>query len=866
MVAEQPYVSSTRNAAGLFYSFKGRLTLDPSIDNWVDTQRAPAITVTTPTSVPWTVGQTVWSTQWSDWTVNWTGTSTERVYARQNYTEFLQMGGAGHTAAIQLNAFIDVRTTTTSQSRNQTITTYDGMTAQTQSLGDKIIATSVIPYIRPQVIRCNGIGMKFRTKLFTFFDGEAMNAYVTPTDDDFNPTGSIGDDLVTDNNGNVWFLLTIPSDGSKQFTTGSKIVKISDSIDNSDDASTTSAQATFTAAGLLETVQDTLLTTMVPEFTTSTVTQWSNTSIRTNVGQYDPLAETFAVSLPTNVPGYSVTSIDLFFQTKDPNFGAIVQLRTVDNAGNIESTIIPYSSVQVEPADIHVSADGLTPTNIKFEAPIYLLNGQQYAFVVIPVNNNPNTTLWTAVLGESDINTGYRITTQPYTGVMFISSNNNTWSPIQTEDIKFTLYRAVYSQTPGTVNVANESIENLHLNQVSSDFTYYGEPVQGDATLTLQNVTGGTVANTYFVTGATSHTTGQIMKVDGTTYTVRNATVTDANTTFAQQASKYIVGETLSFTYANSAPVTGLSAQVHTQSISSGFLFAYQNNGANNFVMKLTDSTGTFKVGERIRGLYSNTTAVVDQVNDYKFDTISPQVSFIAMDNTSVTWNATLTSNTYTSTASTVVMNDNETFLQENLVMSRSNEKQYLSGNQSLKYSATLSSVNDYNSPVIDLNTMYAILVHNIVNNDVTGENGTHGGACYNRYLSQKITLADGNDAEDLLVYLTVYRPPTTDVHVYYKLLHAEDSDTFDDVSWVEMEVTSKTAYSDASNPDDFIDFTYGIPDTYLTGDEGQVQYQNSNGVTFTGYKYFAIKICLTTPDSSLVPKASSLRAIALQI
>ena len=44
------------------------------------------------------------------------------------------------------------------------------------------------------------------------------------------------------------------------------------------------------------------------------------------------------------------------------------------------------------------------------------------------------------------------------------------------------------------------------------------------------------------------------------------------------------------------------------------------------------------------------------------------------------------------------------------------------------------------------------------------------------------------------------------------------------------------------------------------------MQYTNSQGVTFTGYKFFKIKIVLLSPNTSIVPRVKDLRAIALQL
>jgi hypothetical protein len=50
-----------------------------------------------------------------------------------------------------------------------------------------------------------------------------------------------------------------------------------------------------------------------------------------------------------------------------------------------------------------------------------------------------------------------------------------------------------------------------------------------------------------------------------------------------------------------------------------------------------------------------------------------------------------------------------------------------------------------------------------------------------------------------------------------------------------------------------------------MTGPLGEYQY-SVNGATYTGYKYFAIKIVMIADNSAVVPRASDLRVIALQV
>jgi hypothetical protein len=153
------------------------------------------------------------------------------------------------------------------------------------------------------------------------------------------------------------------------------------------------------------------------------------------------------------------------------------------------------------------------------------------------------------------------------------------------------------------------------------------------------------------------------------------------------------------------------------------------------------------------------------------------------------------------------------------------------------------------------------VFVRNILNNDTTGEDGVSGGNLTNKYISKTITLADGQDAEDILVKLTSYRPPNTDVKMWVKIRHAEDPQTIDEKSWSLMNY-NESLFSSSADRNDFIEFDYTFPTSMMSNG---VVYYVSNSVTFTGFKQFAIKIGLMGTDAANPPKVTDLRAIALQ-
>jgi len=173
----------------------------------------------------------------------------------------------------------------------------------------------------------------------------------------------------------------------------------------------------------------------------------------------DPLAQTFFVQ---NDVGVFITRADLFMATKDETLPLIVQLRTV-KLGVPTDEVIPFGEVILEPNQIGVSDNSTVITPVVFPGPVYLSPNQTYALVLLSVSSNYST--WISRVGEVDIKTvnspesdQLLIASQPSLGSLFKSQNGETWNASQWEDLKFTLFRATYGKTQGTVNFTNPSL------------------------------------------------------------------------------------------------------------------------------------------------------------------------------------------------------------------------------------------------------------------------------------------------------------------------------------------------------------------------------------------------------------------------
>ena len=210
---------------------------------------------------------------------------------------------------------------------------------------------------------------------------------------------------------------------------------------------------------IIETVQNTIISTRTAgvEFRATNETEnITRTDVQRGasrqVGYHDPLAQTFMID---DEGGVFLTSIDLFFSSKDANIPLTLQIRNTVN-GYPGQNILPFSELSLNPADVNISADATVKTTFTFPSPVYVQENTEYSFVLMA--NSTDYNCYVGRLGETVIGSDRTISAQPYAGVMFKSQNGVTWTTEQNEDIKFTLKRAEFENVTGDVHLTNDTL------------------------------------------------------------------------------------------------------------------------------------------------------------------------------------------------------------------------------------------------------------------------------------------------------------------------------------------------------------------------------------------------------------------------
>ncbi len=670
---EQPYATTTENLNPfLIFDWVGNIELDPPLDEWKDTRRAPELVVNINGSFDnmarnlgldnTSTSEIPLGTEWNEWQDQWSG--NPRTTTRWQGDSLVQT-----TSRDVVQTRSGIRSVVVPQ-------------AVRHSLGSRVISVAFAPFIRQRTITFTARGMRPNTRVHPFFDNIDISTYVTPSG------GSLGGNLVTDANGSVvgTFAIPDPFNGvNPRWRTGKKVFRLTSSSTNSSTESDieTSAEADYDAKGLIETVQEAVISTREARTIRTSLTG-NRTTTRTasrvignrgggggddgpaaNGGRGDPLAQSFIIE---EADGSFITSVDTFFSTKSTTIPVRAEIRKMVN-GYPSTKLIPFAQKYLNPGDVNTSTDGTTATTFTFDSPVYLQEGIEYCLVLYSDSTDYN--VYVARLGDKVIGGDRTVSKQPASGVLFKSANNRTWQPDQMEDLKYTLKKAVFDTTAsGTLTLANKTLPTKLLNNNS-----------------IRTFNGSTTIRVFH-------------KNHGMHSTSDNVTIGD----IASGTYNGITHSNINGTYTSIKNIT-----LDSYDVVAG--------GAANATGDVGGATAT-------------------ATQNRLFDVLQLQIGHVVHPSTSLSANLRTTTGksvhgTETpftlqsaSDAQSVVLGDNIYFTSPRMVASGINETNEMSGT-SCVVNITFSSSNANLSPVIDLKRVNAFAISNRLNNPTVSSTDT---------------------------------------------------------------------------------------------------------------------------------------------
>ena len=921
----QPLASKTLNINPFnVVNYLGKIALNPSSDIWVDTTRKADVLVNLGGDkdawdlVMRGLSSAGYEYEWGNWQTQWTGT-----------TQSTQRFGDGGIVRANFN-----RTTTTTSSAQTRSGILSRVVPQTitQSIGDRVIDVSVIPYMRAKTVLFTATDFKPDTILYPFFDNTSVEQYVarankfilatnnlgystktanTETIRVFNnttasnnatavvvktsnnsifvanlvPTGNlnlananvIGDisgtsiriagyehysgktntatsttivfaldatgannegyyantansntisivsgtgvgqqrtissyvaatrtatissawtttpdttsfysigRLTTTRSGDVAGVFNIPT---STFRTGEKSFRLIDTSTGDIPSSSTNGDAAFFAQGLLQTTENTIVSTIQPVIQRTSVND-NRVTTTTSVndvpiaGWWDPLAQTFLIAPAQYNQGIFVEKIRVCFKTKHDTSPVTLQLRPTVNGYPSSTIVYPYGSVTLTPDKVNITAspdldDATKCTDFVFDTPIYMLPGE-HSFVLL--SNSNGYEAYVGEVGKLDIVSGLQISEQPYGGSLFQSQNGSTWTADQNVDMLFRISRKVFSTSSATaqflVDKPTSNIDYDLINTVTSEVTMANTSLS--YSFLSEKSTGGL---TSFITFnpkedyAMDDGNGRrvLNPTTGNTSFILKATMSTSNPDVSPILDTTRFGTILVDNYINALPL-----------LNTGFLIANSGNAyANSADVTVTISGGGGSGAVATATVAANIITTITVTSGGTGYTTSPTITITPGSgggaNASVTYN---------------------------------------------------------------------------------GEDKKTGGNAATRYMTRRVTLADGFDSGDLRVYLTAYKPSGSEINVYYKLLSGSDSEVFDNKSYQLMAQLGNPNFV-STNKRDYRELSFAPGASSVANNS--ISY-TSGSTAFNTFKTFAIKIVMSGTDTTDVPKVRDLRAIAL--
>lgn len=825
---EQPFASKARNCVeNIIYVWTGNIDLSPEGDAQPDIDVNPDVVGNIDLSGLTDIINALPNLRGTERVV-----STAPVITNVTRTNTTQSGRTVTTTTTR-----DVVATTTESTVRADLDFSASTLSNVFDFGELVQDVSIQQFIRARRIRFTGYNLKPNTTLYAFFDGQAASQFCTPTDSSFNATGQRGDALVSSSEGIVYGYFDIPSE---TFKTGDRVFRLCDVDDivAANASVTTQAAATYSASNISITKARFALNTRIPQITVNTtdvvldrrvssrIVSSDIISTQTRVippPAVDPICQTFYINEEENDTGIFMKKLDLYFRTKHPTLGVELQIREVEN-GQPTLKIVPFGRKVLESSQVNVSSDATAATTFEFDTPIFLKAGSEYCFVVLPVGSNDGYNIWVGEIGSTDITSGNPIYTNNSTGILFTSSTNRVWTPFQREDIKFVLHRKNFTSSSGTIVYKNSNTEYLTANNFGGPFIV-GEKVyvSNAANIIDANVAVSNTSNVISVV-ANGSSNAQALFTNGSyIYVSSNAgIITDVRyITSIPNTTHLVVDSGLSFDDSN-ASIGYLK--------SNGALFGYLTRASvQNQVIHLERSSANSTVGfgnvvtatanAILIGSESRAKANLVSVDNPKYSIVVPQFSYVSPAGTSLAIRMKGSNSTVTDGTFTVMNSDIETFFtdRERTIRSYSNELQ-AGGAKSLEVSIPITSASSKTSPFIDDIKSDIVAIENVICAcaDISDETQPSGGAATAKYISKRVVLAEGQDAEDLLVYLSAYKPSNTNIRVFAKLLNGEDSAGIDNKWWTPLnQNTSMAVVSSRIDRNDFREFSFDLPFKY---------------------------------------------------
>ena len=904
-------------------SFTGSVSLSPSSDVWYSTQTQPNINIVTDDQAAWTsaVNGTGNGTQWNDWQLNWTGQSTDTVVTSSDQTSITRdttaitntIQSQGLTSAVNGNP---IQVSSTTQILSNAVIPYarsipvhftvNGLAPFTQ-MHTFLNGSSVDPYVIPDigytdtinyinivnpgsgytdgnyqpiiqivgtstiqaVATANVSGGQIVSVNFTKFGSgyrslptiQVTGSNTSTAILSANGAGYLGGNLITDINGSLQGTISIPNNVYLNIPTGTILVEFGDNF-ITPSISDVYAKTTFLSQGTLQTTQTTVVSTRPPIATprpqvvqrTQSPASTGNSSTPPIVGGVSTSSDGATIVGTTTVsPSYSyvfangnpggtpvpvggcaaynyVNSVAQSYGWSPSN--ATVAADVAATVTGIDNTLTTFFGPACIPASVGMSAvnavAAITASSGCFGAALssvecYISSHSEAAVDAASAVIAAGGSVCAAAAAGNEVDAraqdplsqNFYVDGTKYPNGLFLSSIDLYFATVDTTI-------PVNVRIRPTVNGYPDAVHDIPGSIVWKNPADINIPDPATITNSIGPVTTFTFDHPIYLQP------GQ--------YSIMVAANSNAYTLYASKLGQVQYGTTNVVNAINYAASLFKSQNTSTWIAAPGETLCFN--------LKICDFSGglqTFKVT-------SNNPSSPEYFDLAHL--ITSDLSFNSLD--SINYNI-VTSDGTSNTTSSILEGQTHQFP----------KRQVLDNTKSIVIEPTVTNIDRWTSPVIDLERLNTILIENIITPYVGTANtvseslgGIGNGTAVAKYITRRVTLNNNFASTGLTVYLDVNRQPGTKIEVYYKILNQNDINNFDNQPYVLM------------NP--ILTPGIGLPNTGAT-DYVSDTYQSLNityndittGLLYSDFNVFAIKVVFYSSNPAIAPQIKNFRAIA---
>jgi len=904
-------------------NYIGKISIDPTTDIWLDTNRQPDVVVNIGGDADaWsriTSLTTPYDYTWGAWQDNWTGTTTST--SGPAFIDF--RGGI---------SIMGTQTTTTTATGTGTRTgLYSHIAPETirQSIGDRLVDLSIIPYMRSKGILMVGSDFKPNTTLYPFFDTTAVEAYTNRANKFTLQNNNLGYRTEIGNFEQV----TIYNNSTAASVGTAYVVRTSNTevfiVNNQPTGSYNLASANLIGQST---------------GTSSKIVRYDHYTGRATAANTNSITLAVDANSANNVSDYNASVI---FVAAGTGLGQTATITSYNPATRVAMISGTWTTTPIA-NDSSYSIGRMKTTAAGDVAGIFTIPASTFRIgekKVRLIDNNINDVVSSTTNGDASFFAQGAVQTVEATILSITQPTVQRTAVSQAQPISKV---TGVSTTQGIVGWydplaqtflidPNTYPQGMYLSRIRACFKSKDAVVP--VTLQLRpTVNGVPSASVIYPNGTVTLTPDKVKTTD-------SPNLDDANsyTEFKFDSPIYMQPGEHSFVFfSNSNKYETYVAEIGKLDIVQQRQISEQAYGGSLFLSQNGSTWTADQTSDMLfriyRSVFSRTAATL------KFNVIAPS-SNVPYDLTHLITNDLVLGNTSVAYSfnTTVDAGGGSTGfqpilpLQDYYMDDGFGRRVITTSNNSFVLQAVMSTLNPAISPVVDSSRSGATIVENIINNlplrnseifitssgtgyanstdvtvSITGGGGvgatasanvlsntinsvyiTNGGTGYTtsptititpgsgggsgaavtyngedkqlggnanvRYMTRKVILNDGFDSGDLRVYLTGYKPSNSNIYVYYKILSKSDSDLFDNKNYQLMTELGNENFV-ATNRNDYRELTFA-PGTGGVANNSVAYTTSTTG--FSTFRTFAIKVVMTGIDTVDVPKVRDLRAIA---